>query len=180
MGCRERQHHTPITPPPSTQLFAGSFRVSLFIDLGSPSDLGNNSGCFMIIRWPVSSFLYQWHHLCASMRALNIAISFFHFHAIFGKKTVQNNWLSSPFEVNALISPCTLPVQGNKFEQDQGRLRLVGAQVDKFEYVSKPGLGNHTEPSLNRIYYMGTRLTLQTDRQTRLKTLSSPNYVRGW
>ena len=30
--------------------FAGSFRDSLFIDLGSPLDLEKRSGCFMIIR----------------------------------------------------------------------------------------------------------------------------------
>ena len=29
---------------------AGSFRVSLFINLGCPSDLGKCSGCFMTIR----------------------------------------------------------------------------------------------------------------------------------
>ena len=32
-------------------VIAGSFRVSLFIDLACPSDLGKRSGCFMIIRW---------------------------------------------------------------------------------------------------------------------------------
>ena len=40
----------------------GSFRVCLFIELGYPSDLGKCSGCFMIIRWPINWFVYQWHH----------------------------------------------------------------------------------------------------------------------
>ena len=34
--------------------YVGSFRVSLFIDLGCPLDLGECSGCSMIIRWLIS------------------------------------------------------------------------------------------------------------------------------
>ena len=44
----------------------GSFRVSLFNDLGCPWDLGKRSGCFMIIRWLMNwiwilvSMFYHW------------------------------------------------------------------------------------------------------------------------
>ena len=43
--------------------FAGSFRVSLFIDLECLSDLGKHSGSFMITRWPISWFIYRWHYV---------------------------------------------------------------------------------------------------------------------
>ena len=35
----------------SQVIVAGSFGVSLFIDLGCPLDLGKHSGCFMTIKW---------------------------------------------------------------------------------------------------------------------------------
>ena len=37
---------------------SGSFRISLFINLGCPSDMGKRSSCFMIIRWPMSWFVW--------------------------------------------------------------------------------------------------------------------------
>ena len=37
--------------------FAGSFKVSIFIDLGCRSDLGKHSGCLILIRWPISWFV---------------------------------------------------------------------------------------------------------------------------
>ena len=44
------------------KLTTDSFRVSLFIDLRCPWNLGKRSGCFMIIKWPISWFVYQWRH----------------------------------------------------------------------------------------------------------------------
>ena len=61
-----------------TTVIAGSFRVSLFIDLGCPSDLVKCFDCFMIIRWTISWFVYQWCHLPASMWTSNVATSFSH------------------------------------------------------------------------------------------------------
>ena len=43
------------------KLTTDSFR-SLFIDLRCPWNLGKHSGCFMIIKWPISWFVYQWCH----------------------------------------------------------------------------------------------------------------------
>ena len=40
-------------------MIAGSFRVKLFIEWWCAEDLGKYSGCFMIIRWPISWFVYQ-------------------------------------------------------------------------------------------------------------------------
>ena len=71
--------------------FADSFRVSLFIDLGSPSDLGKRSSCFMIIRWPISWLVYQWRHLHASMRTSNVAMASF-FILIILISIVIKNW----------------------------------------------------------------------------------------
>ena len=45
----------------ASQLFTGSYRLSLFIEWGVAEDLVKHSGCVMIIMWPISSFLYQWH-----------------------------------------------------------------------------------------------------------------------
>ena len=59
-------------------VIAGSFRVSLFIDLGCPSDVVKCSDCFMIIRWTISWFVSQWCHLPASMWTSNVATSFSH------------------------------------------------------------------------------------------------------
>ena len=49
-------------------IIAGSFRVSLFIDLMCPWNLGKRSGCFVIdlIRWPISWFVCQWCHVTTS------------------------------------------------------------------------------------------------------------------
>ena len=52
----------------TTPLFAGSFRVSLFIELRCPWNLGKRSGCFMIIRWNISWFVYQRRHFATSPR----------------------------------------------------------------------------------------------------------------
>ena len=41
-----------------------------------PIKLAKRSGCFMIIRWPSSWFVYQWYHLCASMQTSIITTSF--------------------------------------------------------------------------------------------------------
>ena len=41
----------------SADIVADSIRFSLSIDAGCPSDLGKCSGCFMIIRWPISWFV---------------------------------------------------------------------------------------------------------------------------
>ena len=58
------------------KIIAGSLRVSLFIDMGCPSDLERPSGCFMIIRlWSISWFVYQRRHFCASMRTSDAATS---------------------------------------------------------------------------------------------------------
>ena len=58
-------------------VIAGSFRVSLFIGLVWPLDLGKRSGCFMIIRCPIGWLVYHWHHLCTSMQMSYVATSFF-------------------------------------------------------------------------------------------------------
>ena len=43
-------------------IIAGSFKGGLFIELDDAEDLGKRYGCFMIIRWPISWFVYQGHH----------------------------------------------------------------------------------------------------------------------
>ena len=50
------------------EIFAGSFRVTLFIDLRCPSKLGKHSSCFRLIMWPISWFVHQLHQLCASVQ----------------------------------------------------------------------------------------------------------------
>ena len=35
-------------------VIADSFIIRLFIELGGAEDLGKHSGCFKIIRWPIS------------------------------------------------------------------------------------------------------------------------------
>ena len=57
-------------------LLARSFRINLFFALWCPSGLGKHSDCFMIIRWPINWFVYQWHYFCASMQMSNVAMSF--------------------------------------------------------------------------------------------------------
>ena len=60
-------------------MIAGSFRVSLFIECGGADNLEKRSGYFMIIRWPINCFVYQWRNLDlrASMRTSNIVTSSF-------------------------------------------------------------------------------------------------------
>ena len=49
-------------------VIGGSCGVSLVIDLGCPEVSGKHSGSFMIIRWPIKNFVYQWHHLVYKWR----------------------------------------------------------------------------------------------------------------
>ena len=52
--------------------FAGSFSVSLFIDLGCPSDLWGTFWLLNDTLWPIIWFVYQWGHSCASIQTSNV------------------------------------------------------------------------------------------------------------
>ena len=56
-----QQHLTDVPVSKQMILIAGSFRVSLFIDMRCLWNLRKLSGYFMIIRRPINLFVYQWH-----------------------------------------------------------------------------------------------------------------------
>ena len=49
---------------------------------GGADILGKRSGYFMIIRWPIKCFVYQWRNLRASMQTSNVVTSFLCFSAL--------------------------------------------------------------------------------------------------